>query len=221
MFNFKLFLLLSIWSFVPNTLVLNEILDFNQSKKSETYYFSDALIYEYQKNGIKEELWLYVNPKTKQILYIPTDDMINGVISFANGTYKIFTKTEFGKDTVLTKFVKEVLYVGQPVAKLKALGSKKIIDQKNIQQNSIFCSGFKFDYLKMAGSETLYYTKQIPINARQIYGFCRLEGHARLAIDLDYLNLLIHNQLITHVNRPNFSLKLINYGPNPYYLTAK
>ena len=221
MFNSKLFLLLSIWFFMPNTLVLNEKLEFLQSQKSETYYFSDAIIYEYESNGVKDELWLYVNPKTKQILYLPNDDMVKGVISFPNGTYKIFIKTEFGKDTVLTKVVKDVLYVGKSSAKLTALSTKKIIEKKNIQQKSILCYGFKFDYLKMAGSETLYITKQIPLNARQIYGFSKLEGDAKLNIDLNYLSLLSQYQLITHVNRQNFSLRLVNYGPNPYYLTVK
>lgn len=221
MFSSKLFLLLSIWFFMPNTLALTEKQAFVQFKQSETYYFSDALIYEYQSNGAKEELWLYVNPKTKQILYLPKDDMIKGVISFPNGSYKVFCKTEFGKDTILTQVVKEVLYTAKPIIKLLPLNKTKLIDQKNIQQKPIFCSGFEFDYLKMAGSETLYITKQIALNARQIYGFSKLDGDAKLNIDLNYLSLLSRNQLITHVNRSNFSLKLVNYGPNPYYLTLE
>ena len=37
-------------------------------------YFENALIYQYEQNEVKEELWLYVNEKEKQILYVPNDD---------------------------------------------------------------------------------------------------------------------------------------------------
>lgn len=184
----------------------------------QSYYFSDALIYQYQENGKMEELWLYVNPKTKQILYVPNDDMIVGVISFPNGTYRIFGKTEMGKDTVLLQKVPEVLKKDLPFEKMRRMSSTKTIDQTNIQQKSILCQGYQFKYLKMEGGETIYVTQQIPINSRQIYGFSRLDGDARIKINLDYLNLLKADQTITHIESKGFSLALSNYGPNPYYL---
>ncbi len=73
----------------------------------------------------------------------------------------------------------------------------------------------------MKGGETIYVTTQIPINSRQIYGFCRLNGDARVNPSLDYLNVLNKNQTITHIEAKGFSMKLLNYGSNPYELVVK
>ena len=55
------------------------------------------MIYQYEQNGIKEELWFYVNEQKNEILFVPNDDMIQGVISYPDGTYKIFGTDENGK----------------------------------------------------------------------------------------------------------------------------
>ena len=68
----------------------------------------------------------------------------------------------------------------------------------------------------MEGGEVLLATTQIPINSFQIYGFCRLMGDAGLPLDIDYLNLFNKSQVITHIERNQFKLSLLNYGPNPY-----
>ncbi len=223
----KVILLLFFSSCTGNN-TINELqagsLSFSQefSAKGQTsYYFSDALIYEYEEGGSLKELWLYVNPKTKQVLYVPDNEMIVGIISFPDGTYKIYGKTERGKDTVLLQKVPEVLKVVGEQGILKRIASTRIINQDNIQQKSIVCQGFYMNYLKMEGGETIHVSNQIPVNSRQIYGFCRLEGDAKLSAGLDYLSLLKPNQTITHIERKGFSLRLTNYGPNPYYLNIK
>lgn len=90
-----------------------------------------------------------------------------------------------------------------------------MINQDNIQQEAINSQGFRIDYEKMKGGETIYVTTQIPIHSRQIYGFCRLNGDAKLNSMLDYINVLNQQQMITHIEQANFSLRLLNYGPNP------
>ena len=187
----------------------------------KTYYFTDALTYELNESGEKSEIWFYVNPKTKQILYLPNDDMIKGVISFPDGTYKIFGSTEFKGDTVLNEVVPEVLNDDDFIGVAKLIYSTKVIDQTNIQQKSINCQGYRIAYEQMEGGENIYVTTQIPINSRQIYGFCRLNGDARVNPSLDYLNILNKSQTITHVEAKGFSMKLLNYGPNPYELVVK
>lgn len=183
----------------------------------QSYYFSDALIYEYEENGNRKELWFYTNSKTKQVLYVPSNDMIAGVISFPDGTYKIYGRTESGKDTVLVQQIAQVLINDKMPGIVKKIALTKVIDQTNIQQRPIYSLGYLIKYLKMEGEELIYVTDQIPINSRQIYGFCKLDGDARIDVKFDYLNVLSQDQTITHIDRKGFSLRLTNYGPNPYY----
>tara|TARA_R110002020_G_scaffold107849_5_gene250294 strand:+ start:2142 stop:2834 length:693 start_codon:yes stop_codon:yes gene_type:complete len=187
--------------------------------KQKSYFFPDALIYEYEVNGEKEELWIYVNQKTRQLLFVPNDDMISGVISFPNGTYKIFVKTESGKDSILTQKLPEITEEHLEWEGLKTLDSIRTISQQNIQQNDITSFGYQIEYLQMSGSEVIYVTQEIPINSHQLYGFCKLDGDARLKIPLDFSAILSNSQVITHIERSDSSLKLLNYGPNPYYFT--
>ncbi len=198
---------------------LAEMKEVNPSKgkiPDSIAYFPTALTYKYIKNGEENELWFYLNEETQQVLYIPNDDMLQGVISYPNGEYRIFGTDENGKKMVLTQKVDAV--VGEEIldAALVPTHKTKSIDQKNIQQKNIECTGYKIKYLKMEGQEILFTTNEIPINSFQLYGFCRLEGDAKLPIDMDYINLLKKQQTLTHIERANFSLELLNYGPNPY-----
>ena len=192
-----------------------------KAQKQKTYYFTDALTYEIDQNGEKTELWFYVNTKTNQILHLPNDDMIKGVISFPDGNYKIYGNTEFERDTILSDFISDVLSNDDFSGVAKAMSSTKTINQENIQQKPIFSKGYRIDYEQMQGGEDIYVTTQIPINSRQIYGFCRLNGDAKLNPIFDYLNVLNHNQTITHVEKDGYTVRLLNFGPNPYELTVK
>ena len=146
--------------------------------------------------------------------------MIKAVISFPNGTYKTFASNEFKGDTVFSEFIPEVMTVGDLSGAMKWIASTKVINQKNIAQKNIISQGYRIDYQQMGGSENIYVSKEIPINSRQIYGFCRLEGDAKLNASLDFLNVLNKNQTITHIESKGFSLRLLNYGPNPYWFTV-
>lgn len=184
-------------------------------------YFENALIYQYEQNGIKEELWFYVNEQKNEILFVPNDDMIQGIISYPDGTYKIFGTDENGKKMVQTQTVNAISGEELNEPMLKKTNENKHISQKNIQQKDIFCEGFTLKYLKMEGGETLFASTQIPINSFQLYGFSRLDGDCKLPISLDYINIFKKNQLLTHVERANFNLELLNYGPNPFEFQLK
>ncbi|MGV7106633.1 hypothetical protein [Flavobacterium sp. U410] len=179
-------------------------------------YFPNALTYQYEMDDLKEELWFYVNEETQQILYVPNDDMIQAVISYPNGDYEIYGTSENGLKMVLKQNISAVTVDEVYDNLLKPLAITKTIDQSNIQQKNIICKGYQFDYLKMQGSELLFATAQIPINSYQIYGFSRLNGDVRITIGLDYINIFGKADLVTHIQRPDFKLELLNYGPNPY-----
>lgn len=192
-----------------------------KESKDTLAVFENALTYSYQQNGEKEELWIYVNEQKKELLFIPNDDMIQAVISYPDGTYKLFGTEHDGKKIVLTQTINAIS--GQEIEEpmLRKTTEKRIISQKNIQQKDILCEGFVLKYLKMEGGETLFATRQIPINSYQLYGFSRLDGDCKLPISLDYINVFKKNQLLTHLERDNFKLELLNYGPNPYEFNFK
>jgi len=152
---------------------------------------------------------------------VPNDDMVQAVISYPDGTYKIFGTNEKGEKIVLQQKVSAIFYTEVADDILEKRNQTKIISQKNIQQKDILCEGFNLKYLKMEGGETLFATTQIPINSFQMYGFSRLDGDCKLPINIDYINVFTKNQLITHIVRNNFKLELRNYGPNPYELNIK
>lgn len=192
-----------------------------QESKDSVAVFENALTYSYLQNGEKEELWIYVNEQKNELLFVPNDDMIQAVISYPDGTYKIFGTDENQKKIVLTQIINAVggQEIDEPM--LKKTNVKRIVSQKNIQQKDILCEGFDLKYLKMEGGEILFATTQIPINSFQLYGFSRLDGDCKLPISLDYINIFKKNQLITLVERDNFKFELLNYGPNPYEINLK
>ncbi|VXB34085.1 conserved hypothetical protein [Flavobacterium sp. 9AF] len=195
----------------------------SESSKKQDYiqYFPNALIYQYEMNGEKNQLWFYVDETFERILYIPNDDMIDAVISYPNGDYEIYGTTEKGDKIILKQNISAVTSEEMYDTILKPLETSKIIDQSNIQQPAVVCKGYQFDYLKMKGSELLFATTQIPVNSYQIYGFSRLNGDVRITLGLDYINIFKKNDLITHINRSDFKLELLNFGPNPYEFSTK
>lgn len=184
-------------------------------------YFENALTYQYEQNGEKQELWIYVNESKKELLFVPNDDMIQAVISYPNGNYSIYGTDENGKKVVLKQSVSAIASKEIKQDILKKVRETRIISQKNIQQKDISCAGFRLNYIKMEGGETLYATTQIPINSFQLYGFSRLEGDCKLPLNIDFINVFNKNQLLTHIERDNFKLELLNYGPNPYEFRLK
>lgn len=191
------------------------------NQKDTIAYFDKALTYRFSINGTTEELWFYVNEETQQILYVPNDDMIQAVISYPDGKYVVFSIDETGKKIRLEQVVKAVISPEIEDKVLSLLEEKLIISQKNIQQKDLVCDGYIMKYLKMEGSEILFATAQIPINSFQVYGFSRLEGDCKIPINLDFINVFPKKQLISHIDRKEFNLQLVNYGPNLYEFNTK
>lgn len=188
----------------------------NSIDNDSILFFENTLIYEIDVDGKKQEIWFYVNEKNGQILYVPNDEMIKAIISFPNGEYKIYGIGEFKDNFVLSEKIEAVVdnFIDETV--LKPNDQTKVIAQKNSQPFDIICKGFTMKYQQMEGSETLFATTQIPINALQIYSFARLQGDALFPINIDYLNVFKKNQLFTHIFYPQFTLRLITYESNPY-----
>jgi len=191
------------------------------SKQDSIAYFENALVYQVEQNNKKEEFWIYVNEKEKQLLFIPHDDMIRAVISYPDGIYKLFGTNENGDKIVLKQIVPRILHKNMNEDMLEETNEIKIINQKNIQQKNIICEGFRATNRNMQSGETVYATTQIPISSFQLYGFSQLEGDAKLPINFQDLDMFRKEQVITHLERGNCKVELRNYGPNPYEFDLK
>lgn len=173
------------------------------------HYFSEAFIYRYtDQQGEYQFVWLCHNPDTRELLYIPNDDMLQAVISYPNGDYIGYLIDENGDKRTVLQHLPEVVE-GQKGAhpdfhQLIAQPRDTIIRHREYQLNERITSGaIEITYLKSGERETVYVTGDFEINTYQIYGFSRLEGDMRLPFSLDYIGILAKKQLATDVrNNP-------------------
>jgi uncharacterized protein YlzI (FlbEa/FlbD family) len=192
-----------------------------ETKSKTIRHFQHALTYRVIKNGESFELWFYINEKKGEVLYVPNDDMLQAVISKPDGTYTIYGIDENGKKVFWTEKVNEVQEKVHEFTALQPLQVSRKIDQRNIQQPDIHCEGFEYNDTTTKGSQILFATTDIPMNSYQIYGFCLLTGDAKLPVQMDFIQRLHKNQLITHLEDAYQKIELLNYGPNPYEFDTK
>lgn len=182
--------------------------------------FSKTLVYEYIQDNMTEQLWFFVNEENGIILYQPQDDMIKAVISYPNGEYITYGLDSHGMYEAIHQKIEIVNELPNNVNLLIAIDKEKKIDQSHVGMKSILSKGYTLKYDETNDRKEIFISEDIPINARQIYGFSALEGDSRLSIDLiNYLNVLKKNQIITHVEGPCMKLKLLDYGDNTFYFS--
>lgn len=190
--------------------------------------FDMALIYQYVYPDSEGEFWMYYNTENGNILYVPEDEMIDFVIADSLGNYYTFGDNGHDEKVVsvqtlphLNFEMKEANFQNFPQSndyfEFIKLTEKRIIDQQNISQPNIESIGYKMLYQKMTGQQNVFVTENIPVNAYILYGFNLLEGDVKLPVaEYNFLNIFENNQLVTHIERDNFMLKLISYEYNPY-----
>lgn len=196
--------------------------------KGETVkYFSEAFIYQHTVYGEEQVVWLYYNPDSREILYIPNDDMIQAVISFPNGDYFGYLTDEIGNKRIIRQHVPEVAEVeySHPPAFHRLIPrhhlKKKMVTE--FQQNEeINSSAIEIEYLKSGEKETVYISGDFSVNSYQIYGFNRLEDDMRLPFTLDYIGILTKKQLAIAIeNNPYQTVKLNEHTATVYYFDTK
>lgn len=190
-----------------------------EEPQAKSFYFSHAIIYEYYEEGEKKQLWFYVNNKTKQVLYEPEDAMLEAVISFPDGTYKTYGQTENGEKLIFTEKVDFVANKNHTIT--APIPNKKImVIKKTTALDSILCKGYFIKYEQMEGGEEFFVTEQMPVNSYQIYGFCFLDGDAKINLPLDFSNVLSKKQLPSHIANGDSFIKLIDYSVSPYWFST-
>jgi len=201
--------------------------DESNSETAPTVYFDEVLIYSYKSPDNEGEFWIYHNSKTGNFLYIPNDEMIDFVIADSRGNYFIFGDNGHNEKVVTSQRPILIEVEGASTKQLPqaddfidfiALTENRIINQSNISQPNIYSKGYTMHYKKMMGQQNVFLTDDISVNSNIIYGFNRMEGDVRLPVsELDFYGIFNKNELVTHIERDNFLLKLENYGPNPYW----
>ncbi|TYR35112.1 hypothetical protein FXV77_14295 [Sphingobacterium phlebotomi] len=188
------------------------------------HYFPEAFIYQYTDlQGEYQFVWLCYNPDTREILYIPNDDMLKAVISFPNGDYFGYLIDENGRKQTIRQHVPEVTTEGTEADtsfhRLNARAQDTIVRHREFQHDErIVSSAIDVSYLKSGEKETVYVTEDFEINAYQIYGFNRLEGDMRLPFVLDYIGILTEKQLATDVrNNPYQTAKFNGHTATVYH----
>ncbi|MFN3756139.1 MAG: hypothetical protein ACK4RM_04225 [Flavobacterium sp.] len=195
--------------------------DFIFTQQDSSLVFTKALVYEFTTPTESGELWFYVNKENSQILYKPNDDMIDAVVSYPNGIYTIYGRKGDGDFASIHQKIEFVNGEIQNQNSLQPIEKSMTIDQSHIGMKTIESKGFKILYEKTNEHETVFITSQIPINARQIYGFAALEGDAKTPVDFNFLNVLHNHQLITYIESKYFKIMLLDYGENPYFFSLR
>lgn len=202
-----------------------------QQKKvepSKEFSFDKALIYQYAYPDSEGEFWVYLH-ENGSILYVPQDEMIDFVIADTSGNYYTFGDNGHGEKVVtsqrienLSERINEInpeLTVSNEFLEITPLSYERTLDQKDALQPEIKSVGYQLIYQKMAGQQNVFVTDQIPVNANLLYGLTRIGGDVQLNIpDFYFTGIFNPDQLVTHIERDNFMLKLISYEYNPYFV---
>lgn len=180
------------------------------ARGADNHYFPEAFIYQYTDlAGEYQFVWLCYNPDTREILYIPNDDMLQAVISYPNGDYLGYLIDENGQKQTIRQHIPAVTDVPTDPHpeeyQLRARLQDTIVRIREFQHDErIVSSAIDISYLHSGKNETVYVTEDFAINTYQIYGFGRLDGDMRLPYVLDYIGILTKEQLVTDVrNDPN------------------
>ncbi len=200
-----------------------------QKEQSKEIVYSHALIYRYETLTEKGEFWMYHNPKTGNILFVPEDEMVDFVVADTLGNYYTFGDNGHDKKVVTkqhidwiasTQEIKEpVLPQSNAFFTIEPLSKKRTISTTETKRKSIECHGFKMIYNKMFGQQNVFVTEDILLNSYQIYGFNRLDGDIKLPVSqLNLIDIVGRNQLATHIESDTFKLELIAYESNPYHI---
>lgn len=205
----------------------------HQYDPTQTLYFSHAFIYEYNDGQDKGEFWIYHNPTTGQLMYMPEDPMVEFIVSDTLGNYYFFGDDGHGRKTVDAQFVDLVAnpklydsnvpypisdkYVSiKPTEKTKSLG-----EMSHVNGKPIVGTEYKWTFNQVSGSQNTFITEMIPVNFYQVYGFNKLEGDIRLpVVDLDFTGIFGKNQVVTYLESENLKMELTFYQFNPAFVEA-
>lgn len=207
--------------------------DHSEYDPKTTLYFSHAFIYKYTDDrdpNLEGEFWMYYNPETKNMLYVPDDEMIDFVVSDAEGNYYFFGNDGHDQlsvshqhvDWVMNNYDEMETYpVSDTYVKFSKTNRKIEVKDSYLDGKPILGEEFQWEFQKMSGNQTTAITEQIPVNFYQIYGFNKLDGDIQLPVNyLDFTGIFGKNQTVIRHQSGSLLLELIAFENNPYFAEA-
>lgn len=207
----------------------------NEYDPKTTLYFSHAFIYEYWIEGTEEErgeFWIYHNPETGNLLYVPDDEMIDFVVSDPTGDYYFFGNDGHGANTVdhqtVSWVAEEASYdenadypISDEYIKFTKTGERHTVEDGTIAGKPIVGEEYLWAFQRLSGYQTTTVTEQIPINFYQVYGFNKIDGDIQLPVNsFEFTGIFGKHQSVTRFQSEQFVLELKAYQYNPYFAEA-
>ncbi|TDB58667.1 hypothetical protein [Arundinibacter roseus] len=190
------------------------------------YYFSHALIYEFEKktDQTKGELWVFIDPVTgtmcfqRESSFGLTDEMNEAIVAFPSGKMIACGQDEHGKN-VKTTFMNSAVTPHPDDIKFQKDNFREQCSPTGRTRKEFGWGSAEYtlSYIK-TNEKTNLWLATVPFNVYPLYTFDEWEGDAQLPVALSFSYVLGPRQLITELNDPYVTLKLVAYESNPYYL---
>lgn len=193
------------------------------------YYFSHALIFDYQNKAEKTngKIKIYVDPVTgamcfkKESSYGEGGKSFDFVIGFPDGKYIFCGTDEDGKKIRINEVVKELKPDAEAKAQHKEDFDTYCIPTGN-KRTDFGLESLEYDlaYATSNVKDKIWLTKT-PFSIYPLYGLEFVESAVSLPISFDYMHLLTPNQLLSEINAKDLILKLTEVVREPMLVVTK
>ncbi|TLU98986.1 hypothetical protein [Dyadobacter luticola] len=192
------------------------------------YYFSHALVFDYQNKADKTsgQLKVYIDPVTGAMCFRKESSFGQGgktfdfVIGFPDGKY-IFCGTDGGKKVRINEVVKELKPDAETKAQQKSDFETYAIPTGN-KRVDFGMESLEYDlsYATSDNKDKIWLTKT-PFSVYPLYGIEFVESAVSLPVTFDYMHLLTANQLLSEINSKDLVLKLTDIVKEPFTAITK
>jgi hypothetical protein len=193
------------------------------------YYFSHAMVFDYENKSEKTKgtIKVYLDPVTGAMCLKRESSFGQGsksfdfVIGFPDGRY-IFCGTDGqGKKILEREMVKEL----KPDAETKKQQAEDFatycIPTGNKRVDfSLESLEYDLTYATSENKDKIWLTRT-PFSVYTLYGLEFVESAISLPVSFDYMHILGANQLISDIASKDQSLKLSNFGKDPFLAVTK
>lgn len=195
----------------------------------EQYYFSHALVFDYQNKSDKTSgtLKVHLDPVTGAMCFVKETSFGQGgknfdfVIGFPDGKYIVCGSDEAGKKVRVNEVVKEFKPDADTKKQQQDDFKTYVVPTENKREEfGLSSTEYDLTYATSGSQEKIWLTKT-PFSVYPLYGLEFVESAVSLPVSFDYMNLLPSDLLITEMNSKDVVLKMKNFGKDPYTANTK
>lgn len=193
------------------------------------YYFSHALVFDYQNKADKTSgiLKVHLDPVTGAMCFVKETSFGEGgkafdfVIGFADGKYIFCGTDEDGKKVRVNEVVKEFKPDVDTQKQQQDDFKTYVVPTENKREEfGLASTEYDLTYATSGSQEKIWLTKT-PFSVYPLYGLEFVESAVSLPVSFDYMNLLPSDLLLSEINSKDLVLKLKSFGKDPYTANAK